>query len=221
MEMTTSEIVKSFREAKDRRKQMSILADLNTCTVPEIKAELEKGGVNWREFPRAGGKHRVKPKTTTAGIAVTTQESATAIDTAPIERETAFIAEPVGSDGTSTAEQANLELIPKETSDVWVEKLKDATFQSLPETETEYEPEPAESDADTSEAMSNLLDAMRALADSIPSTIVAMAKATKAIAQSEIKSCEETIEKLKGVIAQSDATISKYGKQEEDDEGSN
>lgn len=53
MEMTTDEIVRSFREAKDRRKQVTILAELNDCSVEEIRSTLVAGGINWREFPRA------------------------------------------------------------------------------------------------------------------------------------------------------------------------
>lgn len=53
MEMTTDEIVRSFREAKDRRKQVTILAELNDCSVEEIRSTLVAGGINWRELPRA------------------------------------------------------------------------------------------------------------------------------------------------------------------------
>ncbi len=61
MEMTTSEIVRNFREAKNKRMQISILADLNVCTVAEIRDELVKGGVDWRELPRARGQGK-KPQ---------------------------------------------------------------------------------------------------------------------------------------------------------------
>lgn len=54
MEMTTDEIVRSFREAKDRRKQVTILAELNDCSVEEIRSTLVAGGISWRELPRAG-----------------------------------------------------------------------------------------------------------------------------------------------------------------------
>lgn len=53
MEMTTDEIVRSFREAKDRRKQVTILAELNDCSVEEIRSTLVAGGISWRELPRA------------------------------------------------------------------------------------------------------------------------------------------------------------------------
>lgn len=53
MEMTTAEIIRSYREAKNKKKQVNILAQLNLCTVEEIKNILTEGGVNWRELPRS------------------------------------------------------------------------------------------------------------------------------------------------------------------------
>ena len=40
MVMTDNEIITSWRGAKDHRVQINILADLNVCTVPEMKAKL-------------------------------------------------------------------------------------------------------------------------------------------------------------------------------------
>lgn len=52
MEMTAHEIVRSYKEAKDKKKQVGILAQLNLCTPEDIKKILVEGGINWRELPR-------------------------------------------------------------------------------------------------------------------------------------------------------------------------
>jgi hypothetical protein len=44
MEMTNADIIKNYREAKDKRKQITILAHLNNCPVSKIKEILKKGG---------------------------------------------------------------------------------------------------------------------------------------------------------------------------------
>ena len=44
MTMTPAEIAKSYREAKDRRVQIGILADLNACKKPDILAALVEAG---------------------------------------------------------------------------------------------------------------------------------------------------------------------------------
>ena len=52
MTMTETEIVKDFREAKDKRMQVGILADLNECSKEKIIEILKAGGVDHRELPR-------------------------------------------------------------------------------------------------------------------------------------------------------------------------
>ena len=52
MEMTNSEIVRSYREAKDKGKQVKILSQLNLCEVGEILDILAKNGVKPQEMPR-------------------------------------------------------------------------------------------------------------------------------------------------------------------------
>lgn len=44
MTMTPAEIAKSYREAKDRRAQIGVLADLNACKKPDILAALVEAG---------------------------------------------------------------------------------------------------------------------------------------------------------------------------------
>lgn len=48
MQMTESEIVRSYREAKNKRNQIEVLADLNTCTPDDIRAILKNNGVDLR-----------------------------------------------------------------------------------------------------------------------------------------------------------------------------
>lgn len=50
--MSDGEILKSYREAKDKRHQVSVLADLNVCTKGEIIDILIAGGVRPQELPR-------------------------------------------------------------------------------------------------------------------------------------------------------------------------
>lgn len=52
MQMTDSEIVRDYREAKNKREQVTILADLNRCEKEEIIDILLKNGVDQRELPR-------------------------------------------------------------------------------------------------------------------------------------------------------------------------
>lgn len=53
MTMTENEIVRSYREAKNKRQQIEILADLNTTSIDEIKKILKANGVDLR-----GGNYR-------------------------------------------------------------------------------------------------------------------------------------------------------------------
>ena len=52
MEMTTHEIVRMYKEAADKKNQITILADMNLCTPDDIRAELIKGGIDARTLPR-------------------------------------------------------------------------------------------------------------------------------------------------------------------------
>ena len=44
LQMTVEEIVKSYREAKDKAAQVGILADLNLCSKETIRKALVEGG---------------------------------------------------------------------------------------------------------------------------------------------------------------------------------
>lgn len=59
MYMTESEILAEWKGAKDRRKQITILADENCCTPDEIIATLKAAGVDGRAIrPPAGVKKK-------------------------------------------------------------------------------------------------------------------------------------------------------------------
>lgn len=52
MEMQTHEIVRMYKEAADKKKQIVILSQMNLCTPEEIREELVKGGIDPRTLPR-------------------------------------------------------------------------------------------------------------------------------------------------------------------------
>ena len=55
MEMNENEIVRSYRESKNKKQQIGILADMNCCEPEQIKEILKKNGVDLR-----GGNYRAK-----------------------------------------------------------------------------------------------------------------------------------------------------------------
>ena len=58
MQMSNADIVKMYREAKDKKAQIEILADLNACGKEKILDILKDGGVSPAEMPR----NRKKPE---------------------------------------------------------------------------------------------------------------------------------------------------------------
>jgi hypothetical protein len=52
MEMTNEEILRNYRQAKDRRMQIGILADLNQCGTVRIVEILTEGGIPAEELPK-------------------------------------------------------------------------------------------------------------------------------------------------------------------------
>lgn len=57
MEMTKEEIIRDYRQARYKGKQVGILVDLNGCRKSEIVAILREGGVPVKSLPR----NRAKP----------------------------------------------------------------------------------------------------------------------------------------------------------------
>lgn len=64
MEMTKNEIVRNYREAKDKRGQITILAHLNACRVDEIKQILKDAGETLPRGPitKKSAKETAEPK---------------------------------------------------------------------------------------------------------------------------------------------------------------
>lgn len=58
MEMTESEIVKSFRKADNKRAQIKILSELNACSKEMIAEVLLRNGIKESELPKKPGKKR-------------------------------------------------------------------------------------------------------------------------------------------------------------------
>lgn len=53
MEMTPDEILMHYKQAKDKRKQIRILADLNNCSEEDVCASLLAAGIDKRALPRS------------------------------------------------------------------------------------------------------------------------------------------------------------------------
>ena len=61
--MTDFEIVQAYRDAKDKKMQIGILAEMNVCRKGDIKEALIRGGVPESEIPEIrGGNQKSKPK---------------------------------------------------------------------------------------------------------------------------------------------------------------
>lgn len=53
MEMTPQEILRDYQQAKNKKEQIRILADLNQCSVQEITDTLLRAGLDYRCLPRS------------------------------------------------------------------------------------------------------------------------------------------------------------------------
>ena len=58
--MTEEEIVRNFKQAKNKREQIKILADLNCTSRGEIEETLKKNGVSKEELPAKPGRKAKK-----------------------------------------------------------------------------------------------------------------------------------------------------------------
>ena len=86
MQMTESGIVRNYREAKNKREQITILADLNRCEKEEIVEILLKNGVDQKELPRKR-KPRKKPEESSKHLPVDTVVSVLAQRVKEIDKE--------------------------------------------------------------------------------------------------------------------------------------
>lgn len=58
MIMKPSEILRDYNQAADKKKQLVILSQLNSCSIEEIKQVLREQGVDYRSFPRTCSKDK-------------------------------------------------------------------------------------------------------------------------------------------------------------------
>lgn len=63
MQMTPKEIVRNYREAKNKKMQIGILAELNLCSKQDILDILKQEGLPHRELPRTRKESSVSSKT--------------------------------------------------------------------------------------------------------------------------------------------------------------
>lgn len=85
MDMTPDEIVVRYRQAKEKGKQLNILADLNACSVDDIVNVLvEHGGYKLDRLSRSRGKAKLlKQEETAPDEALLKAAEAIAADTEP------------------------------------------------------------------------------------------------------------------------------------------
>jgi len=80
MQMTNGEIVASYRQAKNKKEQVKILAELNACKNEEITEILVDGGVAANQLPRTREKkapEKNKPIHTAPVVEVTADTAST------------------------------------------------------------------------------------------------------------------------------------------------
>lgn len=62
MQMSNEEIVRRYKEAKDKAKQLGILSELNACDEQKIKDILAEGGIDHRQLPRSRKEKDARPE---------------------------------------------------------------------------------------------------------------------------------------------------------------
>ena len=121
MVMTNEDIVRSYKEAKDRRAQIKVLAELNVCPQELIIEILKEGGVDWRELPRQRKKADVAASSSEA---CETASSASADGSSKaLEKAAASSSEPCGTVSSASAGGSSKGLEKAEAADK-VESMK-------------------------------------------------------------------------------------------------
>ena len=82
MEMSNEEIVRRYRQAKNKRSQVNILAQLNCCSKDEIIEVLKQEGITDKQLPRAERSDKGKKKP-----GEPTEEAKETEITAPLEKQ--------------------------------------------------------------------------------------------------------------------------------------
>lgn len=81
MQMSDSEIVRSYKEAKDKRSQVGVLAELNACSKDYIREILQRNGIN---APKPGRKSTTEPEPVKAAL---TEMAKKAVKKDPVDQE--------------------------------------------------------------------------------------------------------------------------------------
>ena len=82
MEMSNEEIVRRYRQAKNKRSQVNILAQLNCCSKDEIIEVLKQEGITDKQLPRAERSDKGKKKSGEPAVEAKETEI-----TAPLEKQ--------------------------------------------------------------------------------------------------------------------------------------
>lgn len=80
MQMTNEDILKEFKEAKNKHEQVKILADLNLCTVDQIVGILKAQGVDGRQLPHKKAPKPTEPRTGTPAAKQTNHNKTKVLD---------------------------------------------------------------------------------------------------------------------------------------------
>ena len=74
---TDDDILCSYRDAKDKRSQLKILAEMNLCTTDDIREALMRAGMDGRSLPRKSKKQTAqnnKPENKPEEVTITTND---------------------------------------------------------------------------------------------------------------------------------------------------
>lgn len=86
MQMTNGEIVASYRQAKNKKEQVKILAELNACKIEEITKILVEGGVAPNQLPR-NRENKAPEKSQPTYTAPVVEVTADTASTPPMNKE--------------------------------------------------------------------------------------------------------------------------------------
>lgn len=113
MEMTPAQIAQMYREAKDKNRQVSILADLNCCKREDIIQILKDCGFHCCQLPRKRRANKQSPEPEAAAEVVEAvaveKPTETAQETAQDEKGDEAVNQPSVKSEPSTAEKMTLE----------------------------------------------------------------------------------------------------------------
>lgn len=116
MQMSNEEIVRSYREAKDKAKQLGILSELNACDKQKIKDILAEGGIDHRQFPRSRKEKDARPEKAERTKARPAKEKQAAVQGKPVNTQ-------CGGDNTTERPEDKKIYIPEIVKQAVTEKM--------------------------------------------------------------------------------------------------